>query len=132
MFGLPAAPGLFVTTGMNGGQYIDVTNGVEDLAAVNRLKTGRLFEAAVACGLWCAAVPATEHEPWRAFAREVGELFQLVDDVLDGDGYAARYGEEEARRLADEAAARARTGLGGLGVETGALERIVEDVAARA
>jgi geranylgeranyl diphosphate synthase type II len=120
------------TAGMIGGQYLDVTNGTDDLAAVNRLKTGRLFEAAVACGLWSAEVPEAEQEPWRAFARDVGALFQLVDDLLDGDGYAARYGDEEARRRADEAAARARTRLEQLGVEAGALLEIVGEVAARA
>jgi geranylgeranyl diphosphate synthase, type II len=120
------------TTGMIGGQYLDVTDGVDDLAAVNRLKTGRLFEAAVACGLWSAAVPEAEHGPWRAFGRDVGELFQLVDDILDRDGYAARYGEAEARRRADEAAARARNRLDALGIESSALRRIAHEVAARA
>jgi geranylgeranyl diphosphate synthase, type II len=120
------------TAGMIGGQYLDVTNGAEDLAAVNRLKTGRLFEAAVGCGLWSAAAPEGEHGPWRAFARDVGALFQLVDDILDGDGFAARHGEQEARRRADETAAQARTRLTELGVEASALLEIVDEVAARA
>jgi geranylgeranyl diphosphate synthase type II len=120
------------TAGMIGGQYLDVTNGTEDVAAVNRLKTGRLFEASVACGLWSAAVPEPEQEPWRAFARDVGTLFQLVDDILDGDGFAARHGEEEARRRADEAAGSARARLAGLAAEASVLEEIVDEVAARA
>jgi geranylgeranyl diphosphate synthase, type II len=33
------------TLGMIGGQYLDVTGSADDLAALNRLKTGRLFEA---------------------------------------------------------------------------------------
>jgi len=119
------------TAGMIAGQYLDVTDGAGDLAAVNLLKTGRLFEAAVGCGLWSAAVPEGEQEPWRAFAREVGALFQLVDDVLDGDGFAARYGDVEARRLADEAAVRARARLRELDVEASALLEIVDEVAAR-
>jgi geranylgeranyl diphosphate synthase type II len=119
------------TAGMIGGQYLDVANGSEDLLAVNRLKTGRLFEAAVACGLWSAAVPENDHEPWRSFAADVGTLFQLVDDILDRDGYAARHGHDEARRRADETAGRARTRLVALAADTGALEEIVDDVAAR-
>jgi geranylgeranyl diphosphate synthase, type II len=119
------------TTGMIGGQYLDVTDGVDDLAAVNRLKTGRLFEAAVACGLWSAAVPEADHAPWRAFGREVGELFQLVDDVLDGDGIAARHGEDEARQRAEQAADRASTRLASLAARTDALQAIVDGVAAR-
>jgi geranylgeranyl diphosphate synthase, type II len=120
------------TAGMIGGQYLDVTDGVEDVAAVNRLKTGRLFEAAVACGLWATDVAEAEHEPWRAFAREVGALFQLVDDILDRDGYAARHGEAEARRRAEQAAEAARGRLAALPVDTSTLVEIVDDVAARA
>jgi geranylgeranyl diphosphate synthase type II len=120
------------TTGMIGGQYLDVSDGSADVAAVNRLKTGRLFEAAVGCGLWAADVPASEQQPWRAFGQEVGELFQLVDDILDGDGYAARHGEDEARRRAHEAAERARSDLAGLGIESAVLAGLVDDVAARA
>ena len=119
------------TAGMIGGQYLDVTDGVEDVAAVNDLKTARLFEAAVACGLWTAEVPVDEHGPWRSFGRDVGVLFQLVDDVLDRDGYAARHGEHEARRRADETAARAREALERLGVESAVLAALVEDVTAR-
>jgi geranylgeranyl diphosphate synthase type II len=117
--------------GMIGGQYLDVTDGTEDVAAVNRLKTGRLFDAAVGCGLWVAEVPEREQASWRGFARDVGTLFQLVDDILDADGFAARHGEEEARRRADEAAAGARAALDGLDAETSVLAAIVDDVAAR-
>jgi geranylgeranyl diphosphate synthase type II len=119
------------TAGMIGGQYLDVTDGADDVVAVNRLKTGRLFEAAVACGLWATDVAEAEHEPWRAFAREVGALFQLVDDILDGDGYAARYGEDEARRRADETAGLAHGRLDALPADASTLAELVDEVAAR-
>ena len=85
------------TLGMIGGQYLDITGDDADLAALHRLKTGRLFAAAVGLGLWSARVPEPEQAPWRAFGEELGLLFQVVDDVLDGDGYAARIGDREAR-----------------------------------
>ena len=56
-------------------------------------------------------MPAAEQAPWRAFGAELGLLFQVVDDILDGDGFAERLGAEGARRLADEAAARAHERL---------------------
>ena len=59
---------------------------------LHRLKTGRLFAASVGLGLWAAGVPEAGQGAWRAFGEELGPLFQLVDDVLDGDGYAARHG----------------------------------------
>ena len=84
------------TLGMIGGQYLDVTGSADDLAALNRLKTGRLFEASVALAL---AVRGSEPETWPRFAQEVGGLFQLVDDLLDGDGHVLAHGEEETLSL---------------------------------
>ena len=101
------------TLAMIGGQHRDVTGDTGDLAALHRLKTGALFSASVGVGLWVAEVPEHEQPPWRAFADELGLLFQIVDDVLDGDGYAEAHGVEGARRLADGAAARAQKRLVG-------------------
>src|SRR5215213_11222297 len=69
------------TLGMIGGQYLDVTGAQTDLASLHRLKTGCLFSASVACALWVAEVPERKQAPWRAFADEVGLLFQIVDDI---------------------------------------------------
>ncbi len=119
------------TLGMIGGQYLDLFGRDPDRLTVTRLKTGRLFDAAVACGLWAANVPEGEQEPWRAFASELGVLFQLVDDIIDGDGLAASLGEERARSLADEAAARAQAALERVHADTSVLAEIVTSLAAR-
>ena len=95
--------------GMIGGQYLDVTGADVALEDLHALKTGRLFAAAVGLGLWRAGVPAAAQAPWRAFGEELGVLFQAVDDVIDGDGYASALGEDGAREVASAAAAtRAR------------------------
>jgi geranylgeranyl pyrophosphate synthase len=119
------------TLGMIGGQYIDITDSEADLDDLHRRKTGRLFEASVGLGLWVAAVPAPEQAPWRAFGEDLGLLFQVVDDVLDGDGYAERLGVARARALADEMAARTRQGLAGLDADTTVLGEIVDGLAVR-
>ena len=119
------------TLGMIAGQYRDVTGDDGDLAEVERLKTGRLFSAAVGVGLLAARVPAAEQAPWRAFGDELGILFQAVDDILDGDGFAARLGSDGARRLADDAATRARERLIVLRGETSVLLGLVDDLAVR-
>ena len=116
---------------MIGGQYLDITGAHDDLAELHRLKTGRLFAASVGMALWVAGVPVAAQEPWRAFGEELGLLFQVVDDVLDGDGYAAVLGADAARALAHEVAGRARARLAEVPADTSVLEGIVDDLAVR-
>ncbi len=77
---------------MIGGQHRDIIGDDHDLAEVERLKTGRLFSASVGLALNAVGVPIGEQAPWRAFGDELGPLFQLVDDILDEDGFAERLG----------------------------------------
>ena len=119
------------TLGMIGGQFRDISGDDGDLEALHRLKTGSLLAASVGCGLRVAGIPEAEQRPWRLFADELGLLFQVVDDVLDGDGYAARLGVEAARALASEAAERAVERLAAIPAETGTLREIVEELAVR-
>jgi geranylgeranyl pyrophosphate synthase len=76
-------------------------------------------------------VPEGEQPRWRAFGEELGLVFQIVDDLLDGDGYVVAHGVEEARRLADEAAARAQARLEEIPAVTSVLADLVASLAAR-
>ena len=76
-------------------------------------------------------MPEGEQEPWRAFGDELGLLFQIVDDILDGDGYLLEHGAEGARALADEAAERAQARLAEIDADTSVLAGIVAGLAAR-
>jgi len=111
------------TLGMIGGQHADTKELGYSLEEIHRLKTGRLFYASIACALWVAELPEQDQKPWRAFADELGMLFQVVDDILDGDGYVLSHGEEGARRLADEAAERAQARLAAIAADTSVLEQ---------
>jgi geranylgeranyl diphosphate synthase type II len=113
--------------GMVGGQYMDVAGEAaadDDLRTLHALKTGRLIRAAVVCGALLSG--AEDVEPYRAFAAELGLLFQIVDDILDETGaedelgksvgkdkaldkvtYVSRFGMPRAVELADEARQRA-------------------------
>ena len=121
--------------GMVGGQYIDVAgtapDGPEGLRRLHELKTGRLIAASIDCVL--SLVGTLGHatiESFRAFAGELGVLFQIVDDVLDVTGstqilgkpqgsderlgrrtYVSEFGLEGARKLAAESHQRARAHL---------------------
>jgi geranylgeranyl diphosphate synthase type II len=147
----PARELAAATLGMIGGQYVDITTdgglGGEELAALHRLKTGRLLGACVGCALAVAEVGEPEQEPWRAFADEVGLLFQIVDDILDATGtaeelgktpgkdatagkvtYVSLYGLEKARELADEARGRVEARLGALPAVTTVLAELVASI----
>jgi geranylgeranyl diphosphate synthase, type II len=119
------------TLGMIGGQFRDITGDDSDLASVHRLKTGRLFLAGVRMGLDVAGVSESERAPWLAFGDEVGLLFQVVDDLLDGDGYVERLGVEGAGRLAHESAERARAELDLVDADTSVLRELVDVLAVR-
>jgi geranylgeranyl diphosphate synthase, type II len=114
------------TLGMIGGQYRDITGDTADLEELHRLKTGRLFVAAVQIGLEVAAVGAGERPRWVAFGADVGLLFQVVDDLLDGDGYVDRLGTEATRALADEVAERASARLDELSCDTTVLRDLLD------
>ena len=119
------------TLGMIGGQYRDITGDDADLEELHRLKTGRLFVASVRIGLDVARVPESAHGAWTAFGEEVGLLFQVVDDILDGDGYAQRLGLDAARQLAERTAERAIARLDVVEADTRVLGSIVDSLAMR-
>ncbi len=124
-------------TGMVGGQFLDLTGaggrGADALTAMHALKTGRLMAVSVHIALVLAPPPAAQDRIYRAFASELGLLFQIVDDILDVDGseevlgkavgadermgkvtYTSLHGMDRARALAAESHARAMALLGDL------------------
>jgi geranylgeranyl diphosphate synthase type II len=125
--------------GMIDGQYLDVAGpepDAEGLVRLHRLKTGSLISAAVGCGLHVAGLGENAQRPYRAFAAELGLLFQIVDDILDAAtdewGYVRSHGLDGARRLADETRATTLELLGACKGKTDELEAIVAEVADRA
>jgi geranylgeranyl pyrophosphate synthase len=82
-------------------------------------------------GLDVAGIPESERAVWLALADDLGILFQIVDDLLDGDGYAARLGPGSASRLAEDVAGRARAHLDELAVDSRVLRELVDLLAVR-
>jgi geranylgeranyl diphosphate synthase, type II len=119
------------TLGMIGGQYLDTMEPDTDLETVHRLKTGCLFYASVALPLWAAGVAEDEQRPWRDFGDELGLLFQIVDDILDSDGYVLTEGVDGARKLADRAGERSLALLLEIPAETSVLAEIVTGLVVR-
>jgi farnesyl diphosphate synthase len=73
--------------GMIGGQIIDMLAtekfGVEDVVNLQRLKTGQLFEFSCEAGPILGQASAEDRARLRAYAREMGVVFQITDDLLD-------------------------------------------------
>jgi geranylgeranyl pyrophosphate synthase len=119
------------TLGMIGGQYLDIDGGGRDRAELNRLKTGRLFEASVGCGLWATDVAREDQAPWRDFGADYGFLYQVVDDLLDDDGFVRELGQEATRALAVQTEDSARARLLELDADTSVLNELVDELVVR-
>ena len=142
--------------GMVGGQYLDVTGtapaGPAGLRTLHELKTGRLIAASIECVLLLAGGQQGDTiTRFRAFASELGVLFQIVDDILDVTGsqellgkqqgsderggkrtYVTEFGLDGARRLAAESHERAREALNQAApVRAAELEQITDFIATR-
>jgi geranylgeranyl diphosphate synthase type II len=156
---LAAACALARATGAQGmvaGQYIDVAgtaqSGPAGLRRLHELKTGRLITASVECVLELAGLDQPERiHSFTGFARELGVLFQIVDDILDVTGspetlgkqqgsderlgkrtYVTEFGVEGARDLATQSHTRARAALAQAAPDTGGeLEQITDFIATR-
>ncbi|MFN2471603.1 MAG: polyprenyl synthetase family protein [Gaiellaceae bacterium] len=117
------------TIGMIGGQYLDVTGEDVELRELHRLKTGRLFGAAVGCALAVARVPPEEQLAWREFADHFGLLFQLADDLADGDGSVDELGHDATRALAAVEAENARAALARAHANTEVVQELLAELA---
>jgi len=160
---LAAARELAAATGAQGmvaGQYIDVAGAAPDgpagLRRLHELKTGRLIAASIECVLLLAGLEEPERiHSFHGFARELGILFQIVDDILDVTGsdatlgkhqgsderlgkrtYVTEFGLDGARELAGQSHARARAALRQAAGQAGShntaeLEQITDFIATR-
>ena len=141
--------------GMCGGQALDLdaVRRPPDAAGLVRLqamKTGALIRAAARIGALLAGASGARLAAVGRYGEEVGAAFQIADDVLDvvgsgaalgkatgGDAaggkptVAARYGVDEARRLAAAAAERAVAALAGFGAAAAPLRELARFAAAR-
>lgn len=143
--------------GMAGGQAIDLAAvgrklGREELEFMHIHKTGALIRAAVLLGARTGSMPdEAALARLDRYAKIVGLLFQVVDDILDAEAdtatlgktagkdadhdkptYVSLLGLTEARRLAEEMLAEARAALADFGPRALRLEQLADYVAHRA
>ena len=85
-------------SGMVGGQMLDMqaegnSVAIADLERLQRMKTGALIEASVRIGAMIAGADARQIERLEAYAINIGQAFQIADDVLNVEGDPDRLGK---------------------------------------
>jgi farnesyl diphosphate synthase len=86
------------SNGMIGGQMIDMVAaersfGPEEVILLQRLKTGQLFEFSCEAGAILAQAGPEHQERLRQYARDMGLVFQITDDLLDVTSTAEKTGK---------------------------------------
>ena len=95
--------------GMVGGQVLDMEAegrlpDAAGLEAIHRGKTGALISASAALGGLAGGGSSAQVDALAAFGRELGLVFQIVDDLLDEEATSARLGKSAGK---DRAAGKA-------------------------
>jgi farnesyl diphosphate synthase len=103
--------------GMIGGQVIDMLAdaafGIEDVIELQRKKTGQLFEFSCEAGPILGEASADDRRRLRAYAEEMGVVFQITDDLLDVTSTA----EKTGKKVGKDAEAGKQTLVTLLGIE---------------
>jgi len=141
--------------GMVGGQVLDLRAenqniSIQDLRRIHMGKTGALFRAALRSGAILGGASAQQLDALTLYAEHFGLTFQITDDILDVVGNAAMIGKpvgsdeknhkstyvtltslDQARELAQSAAAEAVGALCAFGDEASFLRQLVVHLVAR-
>ena len=128
--------------GMVGGQVLDLeaetrTPDARGLESIHRAKTGALFGASAALGALAGGGGRAQVEALAGFGRELGLVFQIVDDLLDEEQTSDTLGKSAGKdRAAGKATYPGIHGRAGARAEalrrTGAARRILEELGSRA
>lgn len=102
--------------GMAGGQMMDMLPiegaiDIECVARLQRLKTGALITWSVDAGAMLGDADDESRRSLRGYSQKLGLAFQIVDDLLDAEGDAAKVGKR-LRKDADQGKANFVTLLG--------------------
>ena len=106
--------------GMVGGQMYDLAAeaegasfDVDQITALQRMKTGRLFDVSSQAGAILGGADATARAALAAYTAAMGLAFQIADDILDETGSA----DEVGKQVGKDAAAGKATFISLLGLE---------------
>ncbi len=115
--------------GTIGGQVVDMEGANKkkrDLDYIAAKKTGALFEAALKAGCVFKGAGKKKIDAINDFGRHIGFTFQLIDDLIDKDGYVRVYGKEHVRKMAELLNKRAKSHLSIFGNNANRLSGIAD------
>lgn len=119
--------------GTIGGQVVDMENQRSAISAqrstldyITNHKTGALFEVALKAGGIFKGVGKKKIQGLSNFGRLLGFTFQLMDDLIDRDGYAALCGVSYTRKMARLLTERAKSHLDVFGKKADRLMEIAD------
>lgn len=124
------------TQGMIGGQVVDVAAGkrrvrAKTLEYILRRKTGALIAACVRVGALLGEAGPNTFRCLSRFGDRMGLVFQLVDDLLDGDGAVRVYGAQRVRQRAQRLTRLAVSDLAPLGRRAQPLRELAQFILTR-
>ncbi|NQT46658.1 MAG: polyprenyl synthetase family protein [Candidatus Omnitrophica bacterium] len=124
------------TLGMIGGQVIDLENKGKDvdlptLEYMNAHKTGSLIATSLKIGAITARTTKRKVKAIWRYGEFLGLAFQVVDDILDKEGYAKLLGAAEARREATLFIEKAKDSLYPLGKRAQVLKALADYILER-
>jgi geranylgeranyl diphosphate synthase type II len=104
------------TSGMIGGQVVDKMSETREinlpvLDYINVNKTGKLIRVSCLAGAIAARATKAQERALKRFGEYLGLAFQVVDDIMDRNGYLKFMTETQAREKAAELTTRAVNSL---------------------
>ena len=102
--------------GMVGGQMVDLEfqekeMNLPTIEYINTHKTGALIAVSTRIGAYLGGGTPRQVEALYGYGKCVGLLFQIVDDIMDREGYASVIGVPEARKEAENLLLKAKNEL---------------------
>lgn len=88
--------------GMAGGQMMDIASetdrvGINQIIHLQRLKTGELFAISCEAGAILGNAASNLRNMLRAYAYDIGLVFQITDDLLDAEAEASKSKKRQAK-----------------------------------
>jgi len=121
---------------MVGGQVLDLEfkrkkKDKKTLDRINRDKTARLFEASAGIGAIASGAANKKIAAMSRFGLSFGMAFQVVDDIIDREGYVKSSGIINARCSSERFIKDAKRALSAFGAEADRLREMADHLLTR-